>query len=181
VIIAVVGFIGLKAGAIARAIEVDPGALMGFTLLVALIAGASATVYLFVSAGRVIAWKKSAAVQPKNRLVGATIGLVWVVLTFAAGWAGAWTGYAVTWPVCIGLANVLTYALTKVVGKGYIEWLIAGIVLLVASPLVIIAELADLSYIIALAATVLAYGIGGICSLLAAPGALIGKKGPQRR
>lgn len=179
VIIAVAGFVGLKAETIARAIEVDSGALIGFTLLVALIAGASATVYLFVSAGRVIAWKKPTAVPSKKRLVGATIGLVWFVLTFAAGWVGAWIGYAITWPVCVGLANVLTYALTRVLGKGYIEWLIVGIILLVASPLILIAEPADLAYMIALAAIVLAYGIGGICSLLAAPGALIGKKGPQ--
>ena len=178
VIIAVAGFVGLKAETMARAIEVSSGALIGFTLLVALIAGASATVYLFISAGRVVAWKKPMAVPFKKRLVGATIGLVWFVLTFAAGWVGAWSGYVITWPVCVGLANVLTYALTRVVGRGYVEWLIVGVVLLAASPLILIAEPADLASMIVLAATVLAYGIGGICSLLAAPGALIEGRKP---
>jgi hypothetical protein len=176
VIIAVAGFVGLKAEAIARAIELSPSTLIGFTLLVALLAGASLTAYLFISAGRFIGWKKSVAVPSKKRLVGVAIGLVWFILTFVAGWVGAWVGHAITWPICIGLANVLTYALTRVIGRGYIEWIIIGVILLAASPLIFFTEPVDLAYMIALAVVVLAYGIGGICSLLAATEVLIKKK-----
>ena len=177
VLIAVAGFITLKAEFIASAIGMSSGALIGFTWLVTMVViGTPIIVYLFTSAGRALERIEPAAAKYRRAFVG--VFLMWFALMSIAGFLGG--AYAVSWVVCIGIANILTYAISRKVGKkGYPEQFVVGAILLAASPFIFAMGTTETAYLSMLTVIVLAYGAGGVYSLLAAPRALIEKEGSQ--
>jgi hypothetical protein len=106
----------------------------------------------------------------------AVIGLVWTVLMFAASQMGRYIRPAVAWPLFIGVANLLTFAITKAGGRGYPEQLLVGALLMVSAPVIYAMGATEIAYLSGLATIVLAYSVGGTYSLLAATRALVKEK-----
>jgi hypothetical protein len=175
--VAVAGFVTLKAEQIASAIVVGKESLIGFTWLVTLSIALPVSGYFFVSAGRAVTRMKS--VQRHERAGLAGIGIVWFVLMFTAGKIGEFIGYGTSWPLFIGIANLLTYAITKAMGKGYPEQLLVGVLLLAASSIVYVIGTDEIAYLSGLASIVVAYSMGGAYSLLTAARALVEEKQPS--
>ncbi|MDI6884478.1 MAG: hypothetical protein QMD00_05100 [Hadesarchaea archaeon] len=170
ILVAVAGFITLKAEPIASAIGMSSGALIGFTWLVAMVViGVPIIVYLFTSAGRALERRKPAAARYRKEFM--CVLLMWFAVMSIAGFLGP--QYPVTWLVSIGVANVLTYAIVRKAGHtAYPEQLAVGTILLAASPFIFAMGTAETAYL-SMLVVVLAYGAGGVYSLLAAPKALI--------
>lgn len=170
-VIAVGGFITLKAGPIANAIGVSKEVLIAFTWLVAVAIAVPIIAYFFASAGKALVQAK--VTRRRGRLMGIVLGVVWFACILGARRGGDFIGHATAWPLYIGIANVLSYTITKATGRGYTEPLVIGTPLLAMSPAIYILGTGDVASLVGLTAIVLAYCAGGLYSLVAAARALV--------
>jgi hypothetical protein len=182
VIVAIAGLVTLQSNLIAGAIGMDLGTFRAFTWFIAATASFSVLMYFIVSmemtVARSLPKEESLEIRPKQILitVAPALALVVVILVLVASvvYFGGFLGYPVAFPLCFGIVTLLVYTLGS--GRKYPEQGIAGGLLLAASPLIYILGTSGVAYMSAFAIIVIVNGIGGVCSLLAAPRVLIKKK-----